>query len=308
MLVFSGTCSPQVAAMTSSWMLVAGALFALVGTLAKLLGNQFSSAELAMYRSLIGLLAIGVFLLWRRETIRTAFLRGHFWRGTTGTISLIASFYAMTHLPLALALTLNYTSPIWLTLLSALLLKERFNARVVFAVALGFIGVAMLLRPAFAADQAVAGVVGLASGFFAAFAYLNVKKLGEAGEPAWRVVFYFALVGTFGSALTQPLAGEFHPVNGGNVWLLIGIGLFATLAQLAMTRAYHSGSTVVVGAFAYSTVIFAAIAGVIFFDEQLPPLAWIGMLVIIISGLLAKWGSEAKDRNSKLPTLPAEED
>jgi len=289
-------------------MLVAGALFALMGILAKMLGDQFTSAELAMYRSLIGLLTIGAFLLWRRETIRTPFLRGHFWRGTTGTISLVASFYAMTHLPLALALTLNYTSPIWLTLLSALLLKERFNARVIFAIVLGFAGVAMLMRPAFAADQAVAGFIGLASGFFAAFAYLNVKKLGEAGEPAWRVVFYFALVGTFGSALMQPLAGPFHPVHGGNIWLLIGIGLSATLAQLAMTRAYHSGSTVVVGAFAYSTVIFAAIAGVVFFDEQLSPLAWIGILVIIISGLMAKWASEAKDRNSKLPTLPAEED
>ena len=294
--------------MTSSWMLVAGALFALVGVMAKLLGDQFSSAELAMYRSFIGLLAIGVFLLWRRETIRTPFLRGHFWRSTTGTISLVASFYAMTHLPLALALTLNYTSPIWLTLLSALLLKERFNARVIFAVLLGFAGVALLLRPAFAADQAVAGVIGLASGFFAAFAYLNVKKLGEAGEPVWRVVFYFAVVGTFGSALMQPLVGPFHTVNGGNIWLLVGIGLSATLAQLAMTRAYHSGSTVVVGAFAYSTVIFAAIAGVMFFGEQLPPLAWVGMLVIIISGLMAKWGSEAKDGNSKQPTLPAEED
>lgn len=294
--------------MTSSWMLVAGALFALVGALAKMLGSQFSSAELAMYRSLIGLVAIGAFLLWRRETVRTPFLRSHFWRGTTGTISLVASFYAMTHLPLALALTLNYTSPIWLTLLSALLLKERFNARVLFAVALGFAGVAMLLRPAFASDQAVAGIIGLGSGFFAACAYVNVKKLGEAREPAWRVVFYFSLVGTFGSALVQPLAGAFHPVNGGNLWLLLGIGFSATLAQLAMTRAYHSGSTVVVGAFAYSTVIFAAILGLLFFDEQLPPLAWVGMLVIIFSGLLAKWGSEATDKNSRLPTLPAEED
>lgn len=294
--------------MTSSWMLVAGALFALMGALAKMLSGQFSSTELAMYRSLIGLLAMSAFLLWQRETLRTPFLRGHFWRGTTGTVSLVASFYAMTHLPLALALTLNYTSPIWLTLLSALLLKERFNSRVIFAIALGFVGVAMLLRPAFASDQALAGMVGLASGFFAACAYVNVKKLGEAGEPAWRVVFYFSLVGTFGSALAQPLAGAFHPVNIGNVWLLLGIGLSATLAQLAMTRAYHSGSTVVVGAFAYSTVIFAAILGLVFFDEQLPPLAWIGMLVIIISGLLAKWASEGADKNNKSPTLPAEED
>ena len=294
--------------MTSSWMLVAGALFALMGSLAKMLSGQFSSTELAMYRSLVGLLAIGVFLLWHRETLRTPFWQGHFWRGVTGTISLVASFYAMLHLPLALALTLNYTSPIWLTLLSALLLKERFNSRVIFAIAFGFFGVAMLLRPAFASDQAVAGIIGLASGFFAACAYVNVKKLGEAGEPAWRVVFYFSFVGTVGSALVQPLEGAFHPVNTGNLWLLLGIGLSATLAQLAMTRAYHSGSTVVVGAFAYSTVIFAAIAGVVFFNEQLPPLAWIGMLVIIISGLLAKWGSEATDKNSKLPTLPAEED
>ena len=82
--------------MTSSWMLAAGAPFAMVGTLAKMLGSQFSSAELAMYRSLIGLVAIGAFLLWRRETVRTPFLRSHPWRGATGTISLVASFYAMT--------------------------------------------------------------------------------------------------------------------------------------------------------------------------------------------------------------------
>ncbi len=294
--------------MTSSWMLVAGALFAIMGALAKMLSGQFSSTELAMYRSLIGLVAIGAYLIWRRETLRTPFWKGHFWRGVTGTISLVAYFYAMTELPLALAITLNYTSPIWLTVLAALLLKERFNARVIFAVALGFVGVAMLLRPAFASDQALAGMIGLASGFFAACAYVNVKKLGEAGEPAWRVVFYFSLVGTLGSALIQPMTGPFHPVHFGNIWLLLGVGLAATLAQLAMTRAYHSGSTVVVGAFAYSTVIFAAIAGVVFFDEQLPPLAWIGMLVIIISGLLAKWASEGADKNNKSPTLPAEED
>ena len=292
--------------MTSSWMLVAGALFALMGALAKLLAGQFSATELAMYRSLVGLVAIGAFLLWRRETARTRFWKSHFWRGSTGTISLVASFYAMTELPLALAMTLNYTSPIWLTMLSALLLKERFNARLIFSITLGFVGVAMLLRPTLASDQMFAGLIGLASGFFAACAYVNVKKLGEAGEPAWRVVFYFSVVGTLGSALTQPLTGAFHSITVGNVWPLLGVGLLATLAQLAMTRAYHSGNTVVVGAFAYSTVIFAAIFGVVFFNEQLPWQAWLGMLVIIISGMLAKWASERAD--NKMPALPAEED
>ena len=76
--------------MTSSWMLVAGALFATMGVFAKLLGNQFSGAELSLYRSLIGLAAIGAFVIWKRESLATSFKTGHLWRGLTGTISLIA--------------------------------------------------------------------------------------------------------------------------------------------------------------------------------------------------------------------------
>ena len=82
-------------------------------------------------------------------------------------------------------------------------------------------------------------------------------------------------------------------------------GIAATLAQLAMTRAYHRGNTLVVGAFAYSTVVFASIAGIFVFDEVLPPVAWIGMAIVVASGLLAKsGGGSAAD---KRPALPAEE-
>ena len=84
------------------------------------------------------------------------------------------------------------------------------------------------------------------------------------------------------------------------------MGVAATFAQLAMTRAYHSGNTLVVGAFAYSTVVFASLAGIFIFDEVLPPIAWIGMAIIIASGLLAKSGSERNGDNR--PALPAEED
>lgn len=295
--------------MTSSWMLVAGALFATMGTFAKLLAGQFSGAELAMYRSLFGLVAIGAFVLWRRQSVKTVFAAGHFWRGLTGTISLIAYFYAMTVLPLATAITLNYTSPIFLTLLSTLLLREKFSLRLLGAVALGFIGIALLLRPTLSGGQWLVGLLGLASGFFAACAYVNVKKLGDAGEPEWRVVFYFSVAGSLGGALTQGLAGAFHPVNAQNLWLLVAVGLSAVLAQLAMTRAYHSGNTLLVGTFAYSTVIFAALAGWLFFDEKLPPIAWLGMVVVVISGLLAKRAA-VRDRQeaSRAPGLPAEED
>ncbi len=293
--------------MTSSWMLIAGALFATMGVFAKMLATQFTGAELSLYRSLTGLIAVGIFVAWKRESLATAFAKEHFWRGLTGTISLIGYFYAMTKLPLATAITLNYTSPLWLTLLSTLLLGERFRPRLVFAIMLGFIGVGLLLRPTFSGDNAHAGFIGLASGFFAACAYVNVKKLGSAGEPGWRVVFYFSLFGTIGAALTQgAIEQNFNPVNAGNIGLLLGVGVAATLAQLAMTRAYFRGNTLVVGAFAYSTVVFASIAGIFFFDEILPPIAWVGMATIIASGLLAKSGGD--DSKNTVPALPVEED
>lgn len=293
--------------MTSSWMLIAGALFATMGTFAKLLGTKFSGAELSLYRSLAGLVIVGGFILWKRSSVLTPFWRGHFWRGTTGTVSLIGYFYAMTKLPLATAIMLNYTSPIFLTILSHVLLKEKLSHRLVFAIALGFIGVALLLRPTFEGENAYAGFIGLASGFFAACAYLNVKKLGDAGEPEWRVVFYFAVAGTIGSAIFQTLvAGSFQAINAPNIPYLLGLGIAATAAQLAMTRAYHRGNTLVVGAFAYSTVIFASLAGIFIFNELLPPIAWVGMAIIVASGLLAKRADRlTKDgtvKNKKIQT------
>ncbi|MBL8511466.1 MAG: DMT family transporter [Betaproteobacteria bacterium] len=283
-------------------MLVAGALFAIMGAFAKSLAGQFTGAELSFYRCAVGLIAVGAFVIGRRQSLVTPFWKGHFWRGLTGTISLIAYFYAMTKLPLATAITLNYTSPIWLTLLSTALLRERFQPRLLLAIALGFVGVVLLLRPTLTPENLHDGLIGLASGFFAACAYINVKKLGDAGEPEWRVVFYFAVAGSVGSGLLQAALGDFHPVTMPAIGPLLGMGLCATLAQLAMTRAYHSGNTLVVGAFAYSTVIFASLAGIFWFDELLPPLAWVGMAIIIFSGLLAKRVSSNK------PALPVEAD
>ena len=273
-------------------MLVAAALFAAMGAFAKSLGTQFTGAELSMYRSLVAFAIIGALVMARRYSVRTPHWKSHFWRGLTGTISLVMYFYAITKLPLATAIMLNYTSPLWLTVLSTVILRERFRPLLLAAVVLGFIGIALLLRPTFAAENSHAGFSGLASGFFAACAYVNVKKLGDAGEPEWRVVFYFGVAGLLGSALVELFwIGKFHPVTTLNMGPLVAMGIAATLAQLAMTRAYHSGNTLVVGAFAYTTVIFSALIGWLVFDETLPPIAWLGMGIIVASGLLAKYAS-----------------
>lgn len=128
--------------------------------------------------------------------------------------------------------------------------------------------------------------MGLASGFLAAIAYLNVKQLGQIGEPSFRIVFYFTLICTFGGGIWMGIHA-FHPVSPRNFLLLLGLGATATLAQLAMTRAYREGDTLVVGSLAYSTVIFASLWGILLWQEILPLTSWMGIALIILSGVLA---------------------
>ena len=164
--------------MTSSWMLVAGFLFAAVGAFGKIAANEFSSFELAAYRSLVGVVLIGGVIVGRAITQRQAIVtqfstsqwRDHAWRGALGSASLFGYFYALTHLPLATAVTLNYTSPLFLAVLSTFLLRAHFKPMLLASICIGFCGIALLLRPTFAGTSAVASIVGLLSGFFAASA------------------------------------------------------------------------------------------------------------------------------------------
>lgn len=279
--------------MTSSWMIVAGALFACMGVFVKLGAAHFSAAELAMYRSAVGLILIGGMVLARGQSLATPHWRTHLLRGGVGFVSLIAYFYAVTQMPLATAMTLSYTAPLFLAAMTTLLLKEKFPPLLIAAIVLGFSGTALIFRPSASDGHFLPALLAVGSGFFAAWAYLNVRKLGRAGEPDWRIVFYFTLISTIGGALFQltfaPQAGpaRFNPITWQNLWILVGMGLCATGAQLALTRAYRLGNTLVVGALSYSTVVFACIAGLIVWQDVLPLMSWLGIAVIITGGVLA---------------------
>src|SRR3954470_18631171 len=181
--------------MTSSWMIVAGFLFAAMAVFVKLGSAHFGAAEMAMYRSLFSLLfVLGVVRMTKGGTVRTRFLAPHLMRSLVGSVSLIGYFYAITKLPVATANTLNYTSPIFLAIATTVVLGERFPGALLLAIVMGFAGVAVLLRPTFAAGGEGPAVIGLLSGIFSAWAYLSVRTLGRLGEPDWRVLFFFAAV------------------------------------------------------------------------------------------------------------------
>ncbi|MFA6902236.1 MAG: DMT family transporter [Gallionellaceae bacterium] len=270
--------------MGALWMLVAGFLFGCMGVFVKLGAEYFSNIELVFYRSFIGLLIMYAIVRQRGGSIATPHWLGHLWRGLSGSIALLLFFYCITVLPLATAVTLNYTSPLFLTVLLMLVLKERFHAPLVIAIMTGFAGMLLLLHPTLERDQLVPGLLGLISGFFAGIAMLNVRELGRSGEPEWRTVFYFSLIAALISGAMM-LLDTIHEVTPHNALLLLGMGSCATLAQLALTRAYSTGRTLAASSLSYSAVVFATLFGIVLWGEVLSLDSWVGMALIIASGI-----------------------
>jgi drug/metabolite transporter (DMT)-like permease len=284
--------------MQSLWMIVASFCFACMGVCVKLAAESFSAAEIVFYRSAISLLLMFALVRLRGIAIATPHWRFQLLRAASGFAALLLFFYAIAMLPLATAVTLSYTSPLFLTIYLAWFGKMRLRASMLGALALGFVGVVLLLRPTLHAEQMFGGLIGLGAGVMAGLAYYNVRELGARGEVEERTVFYFSLLSTVCSALWM-LLFEFHSVAPHDALLLFGVAAFATLAQLAMTRAYKRGKTFVSASLAYTTVIFASLFGMMIWQEMLPASAWVAIALIVASGLVATWFSRAN---------PAEQD
>lgn len=270
----------------SLWMLVAALGFAIMGALVKVGAQKFSSGELVFYRSIFGLIAIWLYIFTKNLPLTTPVLYKQMSRALVGFASLVLFFYAIAHLPLATAITLNYTSPLFLAVITTFMLYEKLKRSLFFGLILGFIGVSLLLKPSINSSDWLAGSMGLLSGIGAAFAYMHVKLLGKANEPDWRTVFYFTLISTIGAGLWM-LFDRFHAIEWQDLPVLLGLGVSATIAQLAMTRAYRTGDTLVVASLAYVTVVIASLFGVIWWHEHLSLDAYFAIALIILSGVIS---------------------
>ncbi len=294
--------------MQASWMVLASLLFATMSVCIKYASAHFDTFELVCYRGAIGVLIMGALCRKQGVPLATPVPMMHVWRTVVGVTSLAAWFYAIAHLPLATAMTLNYMSGIWVavfligsTLVMGKLQDASKQGPMVLTLLAGFAGVVLILRPTIEQNQLFAGLIGLMSGLVSALAYMQVAALGRMGEPEARTVFYFSL----GACVTGAVCMLFTGVSAWTwpeaLWLL-PIGVLAALGQLCMTWAYTSGATLVAANLQYSGIVFSALYGLFLFGDTLSVLGWSGMGLIIASGIAA-----TALRNRSLPNPPAEE-
>jgi drug/metabolite transporter (DMT)-like permease len=280
----------------------AGAAFALMGAFAKAAAQVGVSNYLLVFaRNLISVLVLMPLLLRAGPgAFRTQRFGGHLWRSGFGLLGMYTLYYAISHLTLAEALLLNYSSPLFIPFIAWLVLRERPPALLIPASLLGLAGVALIVKPA-ALGLSFASLVGAASGLFAACAMVSLRRISDT-EPPMRVVFYFGAVGLVISAI--PLYWHWQPLGWKELGVLLGTGLFATLGQLQLTRAYACAPAARVGAMGYSAVVFAGLLGWLVWGETPDGWSLLGAVLVIGTCVLAGWQPAPKASANRTPISP----
>ena len=278
------------------YMLIASFTFAIMGAFAKLASENLSSLEVVFFRNIAGVIIIG-FAIWKTPLVNKG---GKPWlllfRGTMGFVALLAFFYNIAHIPLGDAMTYSKTAPIFTAIFAWLFLNEKLNAKGWLAIFIGFIGMLFITQPTIDGFSKY-DMLGIFSGIGAALAYTSIRELRGYYDTR-AIVLSFMGVGTVGPVvlfLLSPyievttfdfMLGEFVMPEG-IVWVyLIGMGIFATISQMLMTKAYGETKAGIVGAVSYTNIVFAILVGVLLGDTFPSFITLFGIFLIVISGVM----------------------
>ena len=281
-------------------MLALSALFfALMGGLIREASSTVNNETVVFFRNLVGVLFFLPLALTRGiGPLRTRRPLSHLLRTTYGLGGMYCYFYALAHLPLTDAMLFSYAAPVFTPLIAHLWIKEPLTRRMMVATLVGFLGVLLVARPSGAVVAPIA-LVGIASSLMAACAFVSIREMSDS-EPAYRIVFYFALFGTLFSAV--PLAWAWQPLNGQELLLLLGAGLFASLGQLTMSQAYALASPGVIGPIAYMAIVFAGVIAWLRWDELPSHTSLLGAALIFAASLIPCWATAPPKGPAECPT------
>ncbi len=278
------------------YMLIASFTFAIMGAFAKLSSEYMSSLEVVFFRNVAGVIIIG-FAIWRKPLVNKG---GKPWllffRGFMGFLAVLAFFYNIAHISLGDAMTFSKTSPIFTAIFAWLFLHEKLSLKTWGAIGFGFVGILFITQPS-GFGFSKYDLLGIFSGIGAALAYTSIRELKNYYDTR-SIVLSFMGIGTIGpiilfivsSYIYIPqldfLLGEFV-IPQGIVWFyVLGMGIFATISQLLMTKAYSETKAGIVGAVSYTNIIFSIAVGVFLGDSLPTMLTTIGIVLIIFTGIM----------------------
>jgi drug/metabolite transporter (DMT)-like permease len=265
-------------------MAAAAFLFALMSVAVKLSSRTLPNAMVVFLRSAVGLLALAPFIARAPlRSLKTRHLAEHVLRGAVGMAAMYCFFFTISRLGLAEALLVNYSLPLYIPIVSRVWLGEPIARGVWKALAIGLFGLALILKPGSSIFQPAA-LVGVLGAILGATAQVGVRGLTRT-ESITSIVFYFGLVST-GISLGPALYDWVTP-HGSTLWVLLGLGVSATAAQLLMTRAYHYAPAAAVGPFIYLSVVFAALFDWLIFTRSPDALTLCGAICVVLAGAVA---------------------
>lgn len=267
-----------------------------MGGFVKILSSSLPSVEITFFRNIFGVIIIGIIVYkipLKQQGGKPWLL---FFRGAMGFVSLLAYFYVMAHIPLGVATTYNKTSPIFVALFAYLFLQEKLPKSAILALALGFIGIMLVAKPdGFTLNKY--DILGILSGIGAALAYTSIRELRHFYDTR-AIVLSFMLVGSIGPMILMFVAEFYSPLEldiilspfvmpQGIEWVYVcSVGVFATISQYLMTKAYSLTKAGIIGAVSYSNILFATAIGIALGDPMLDIWTFLGIILVILAGLL----------------------
>jgi drug/metabolite transporter (DMT)-like permease len=279
------------------FMLLASLSFAVMGGFAKVVSQVLPSVEVTFFRNIFGVVLVGI-AIYRvplKQTGGKPFLL--LFRGSMGFAALLAYFYIMAYIPLGEAVTYNKTSPIFVAIFAYLFLNEKLHKSALLAIIIGFVGIVLVAQPQGGTFDKY-DILGIFSGIGAALAYTSIRELRRYYDTR-AIVMSFMGVGTV-APLILMLVTPYVNVSDDFDWMfaafvmpegvqwgyVTAVGIFATISQLLMTKAYELTKAGIVGTISYSNIVFAVVIGIMLGDPI--PDIWtvLGIILVIFSGLL----------------------
>ena len=270
--------SPRAAVL---WMIFGSVCFGTMNALVKYTTEFVDVWMIILVRSAVIAFAVAAFAASRGISLRVNDPKTMFLRCTVGLIAMILYFTALGRIPIGQAVTLQYTAPLFVALLSGKVLAEKVSPGVALLVITAFAGIVLIVSPDLGSVEPDA-LLALGSGLFAALAYMFVRELRKT-DSATSVVFWFAAASVAGSVVQA--APDLFSLDRQTLAALVGIGIGAGGGQVGITLGYQKAKAAYVGAFSYVTVIVAAFWGFTVFGETLSTADWIGGLLIVGSGI-----------------------